>query len=707
MMSESAGRNVNSAPVQGNLLQAGQINAERFVVNVDAHGRPPVPRMLARDPLHRGFHNRAAELAELDRLLADARARGVPLTVVLSGMPGVGKTMLGLRWAHSVQEGFADGALVVELEATAPNGPASPFDLLGVLLRGLGVDDAALPPSEAERSGLLQTLLERRSVLVLLDDAATSRQVLPLLPSSAASCVVITSRQPLDVGAAEHVSLEPFEPGAALELLSRGLAMSEHDRIALDRLAEACGRLPLALRLAGTRLRGRRSIASFTERVLSRPDLLGQLHDEDDGPLLQLVFDACYEFLPAEQARAYRIAGLHPGPEFSAATAAVLLDVPTPDAEDLLEDLALGHLLEQVGEGRFRMHSLLHRHAAAKSREVDAPEPRAAALMRMADHYHEFAISRDHVLSRRWRLSETRYDRIPPAAGDRLRALRDMDAEHGNLLAAVRAADQLRRPEQVWQLCEALFPYQFDRNLHADLRTVNELGIAAAEELVNAGEPGARAVLARMLAQHASGSFAAHDDAAARTGFERALAVAVECGDARQEHTAVEWLGFLHERAGEPGTALECYDRARRIVLDRFPPERQARPLALHGMHAGRTVVELGRNAEAVALLRPAGEKFHELGERGNVAKCDLPLATAERHLGETVSARKRAERAYESFKELRIHVWRIDALELLARLNEDEGDAQSAAKCLSEAAELAAILGDPRAERLRGDGDR
>ncbi|MEV6238339.1 tetratricopeptide repeat protein [Lentzea sp. NPDC051838] len=109
-----------------------------------------------------------------------------PISVV-TGPAGVGKTALVVRWAHRNAGRFPDGVLYLDLRAHHPE-PAS-------LLRALGVQPPAAP---GEQISLWRTTIARRRVLLVLDDARDAEQVLPLLPGSGSSVVVVTSRNALN-----------------------------------------------------------------------------------------------------------------------------------------------------------------------------------------------------------------------------------------------------------------------------------------------------------------------------------------------------------------------------------------------------------------------------------------------------------------------------------------------------------------------------
>ncbi|GAA0521192.1 NB-ARC domain-containing protein [Saccharopolyspora thermophila] len=278
-----AWQNGNSGSVDGNLIQAGRI--DQLLMQFGGHREPPVPDMLTLDPRHLGFTNRTAELHELDRLWREAEQAGAPLVVVLSGMPGIGKTLTALRWAHRMREEFPGGIFVGDLHGSDPAGARTPAEVLGTFLGRLGLSGPALPSTEEERGAAFREITAYRRILVVLDDAATAAQVRALLPSSPTSAVLVTSRRELTFLASgiRSLPLAPFEEDAAVELLTEalgnGAAAEQH---ALRKLSEACGRHPMALQVLATQLGDRTSISSYVDRVA--PDLLRRLEVDGENP---------------------------------------------------------------------------------------------------------------------------------------------------------------------------------------------------------------------------------------------------------------------------------------------------------------------------------------------------------------------------------------------------------------------------------------
>ncbi|MCI2419998.1 NB-ARC domain-containing protein [Saccharopolyspora sp. K220] len=686
-------QNTNNADIAGNLLQVGR--ADQVVMNLGGHTEPPKPDMLTFNPEHFGFANRIAELAELDRLWRDAELAGSPLVVVLSGMPGIGKSLTALRWAHQMRAAFPGGIFVGDLRGSDPAGARTPAEVLGLFLGRLGLTGAALPPTEEERGAAFREITAQRRILMVLDDAGTAGQVRALLPSSPTSAVLVTSRRELTflTGGIRAMRVAPFEEDSAIELLAGSLGDGVAEVAALRKLSEACGRHPMALQVAAAQLRGRSAISSYVDRIT--PDLLRRLEADGENPL-EGPFEFGYLALSRDQQLAYRLLSCHPATDFSLFAAAALLDRPAADAEDLLRALSQASLLVPVGDERYRIHALLRQHARAK---LTAADDAWAARCRMVEYYHDFVMARDVVLSKRRRLS-SRYEAVVPAhrgEGAADRALVELEAERETLSALVGIAAEVELFDRAWQLCESLFPYFNDRSYFADLIEIHQIGIRAAEEL------GDHKALVRMHSQYGSAFYAVGEYDGAMRQFERCYDIAEQYDDAWGQQSAIEWRGLVDERRGKLDAALECFERSREVVQTRFEPERRPRPLALYRMHSGRVLTHAGRAAEALPRLVEAFEFFTGLGELANSAKVALSLAEAELRSQDLAAAARWGREALELCRSARMPADQAAALELLSEISARKGDEQAAAAQRREAGEIFAVLGDRRAQALLG----
>jgi hypothetical protein len=219
------------------------------------------------------FTGRSNELDSLTSLLAQRSSQELttPVVISISGKPGVGKSALAIHIAHIVAADFPDGQLYVDLRG-ADQERLEPAEVLGQLLRALGIAADAIPETLAERGAYYRSRLANARMLLCLDNAFDERQVRPLIPASANSVVLITTRAPLGTLPGAHsVILDVPDLADAVDLF-RSIAGAERvdaEPTESERVARRCGLLPLAIRIVGARLRSRPqwSVAHLADRL--------------------------------------------------------------------------------------------------------------------------------------------------------------------------------------------------------------------------------------------------------------------------------------------------------------------------------------------------------------------------------------------------------------------------------------------------------
>lgn len=354
------------------------------------------PRQLPREP--RIFVGRAEALVRLRALLAP-RDGGAPQAVVaVTGTAGAGKSTLAVRAAHAVSDHYPDGQLYVNLLGATPGvGRLGPLDLLGRLLRGLGVRAEAVPSDPDEAATLLRDRLTGRRTLIVLDDAAGPEQVRPLLGLPTGNALLVTSRESfavVDDCVAIRVGTMPHAEAVTMIAKLVGAQRVAADPAAATELAALCGRLPLALRLAAARL-AEDPYVRLADLNARLRDERRALHELESGDVavrasLQLSHDLLAGS-PHEGDRTAAAALCHLGvlrvPDATPEIVGALLDVPRDAAGRAVARLVRAHLAESGDHGRFRLHDLVRLFAIELAERHLTPRARDEALDRVLGLY--------------------------------------------------------------------------------------------------------------------------------------------------------------------------------------------------------------------------------------------------------------------------------------------------------------------------------
>ncbi|WBP86342.1 ATP-binding protein [Kitasatospora cathayae] len=334
------------------------------------------------------FTGRDEEMRTLVEALTPTSAEGLMIAAV-SGMGGVGKTTLAVHAAQRLRGHFPDGQLYANLRGMRED-PADPAVVLAGFLRALGVADSVIPDDQEGRAALYRTRLAGRRILVVLDDARNYPQIEALLPGTPDCAVVVTSRTTIpELPAAPQLRLDVLPTNKALALFRRiaGLERVAAEPEAAAALATRCGGLPLALRLAGSRLVARPawSLSDMVRLLDGSRWAMDAPAGGADG--LATCFRHSYDLLGDEEARLFRLMAIPRQPTTDTEGAAALAGLPPAETGRCLERLADLGLLETPVPDTYRFHDLLREFAAARSEEQDRPEERAAALTRLLDHF--------------------------------------------------------------------------------------------------------------------------------------------------------------------------------------------------------------------------------------------------------------------------------------------------------------------------------
>lgn len=363
-------------------------------------GRQQRPAQLPHDVA--GFTGREAELARLLALLPGG-GRAVVISAI-GGAAGIGKTALAVHFAHQVADRFPGGQLYINLRGFDPDhAPLLPSQALAQFLRALGLAPQHLPTEPGEQAALFRSQLADRRMLIVLDNAANIEQVRALLPGAPGCLVLVTSRNRLGGlvarHGAHHIALDALTPAEAIDLLAVtvGAERVAAERGAAAEVARLCGYLPLALRIAAEHIttRPHLTLADLIDDLANEDRRLDVLTTGDETTAIRMAFSWSYQALPADAAQAFRLLGLHDGPDITTSAAAALTGITAQRVRRLLDVLTTAHLIEQTGRDHYHLHDLLHIYAAERANAEETKQSRAEARHRiLAWHLHTPNVAR-------------------------------------------------------------------------------------------------------------------------------------------------------------------------------------------------------------------------------------------------------------------------------------------------------------------------
>jgi DNA-binding SARP family transcriptional activator/tetratricopeptide (TPR) repeat protein len=547
--------------------------------------RPTAPATLPR--ACPGLVGRPHEAEALTRLLAEPGTG----PIVVSGMPGVGKTALAVHGCRAVAGSFPDGQLFVDLGGVGA--PVSAHDALGQLLAALSMPHDDVPSTLAGRIDQYRSRLAGTRTLVLLDDADSAAQVRPLLPGDPGCSVVVTSRRRLDeLLTTEHghrVRVDVLPDEDARRMLD-GVAGRTVEPAAVEGLVQACGGLPLALRVAATRLTG------YPGRPVD-----DTLAIADENSSLHSTFDASYRALPPAAARLLLMFGLHPGGNADVHALAAMAKADLRTLRRPLETLVDAHLVRERDDGGYDVHPLVAAYTRSRTQAGLTAVERHQALLRMLDCYLVAIRDTDRLLAPHRIRLPSRYpaDQVAaPSFADPPAALRWLTARRPALLAVTHfAATRSLRPH-AWQLPYLLQTF-FSMHQHwTDWADTHREALAALHGVED--ERAMAVALATSLGECHAQQRRYHD---ALTWFRRALG---HCDEDREPGLAAACLHRIADVLTEQGLLAEAtdyLDRARALSRQaacragEAPRQSRSRPAAPVPAHPGRGSTDGRRQA--------------------------------------------------------------------------------------------------------------
>ncbi|MGZ0200613.1 ATP-binding protein, partial [Streptomyces sp. RM1] len=308
---------------------------------------------------------------------------------LITGKPGVGKTSLAVHVAYKMTEAYADGNLYADLRG-ADEKPAAPEEVMARFIHALGIPEDEIPTDPHARLDKYRSVTANRALVIVLDNAADERQVRPLCPPGGSAHVLITSRSRLrGLEGATRIDLDTFPLETAKDFLHRVIGQNARDSSpeAIHAVVDACGSLPLALRIAANRLTSTpgMKVRDLAIELSDQRNVLGSLEAGDLA--VRAAFNLSYRRLGKRAKSAFKRLSLAPGEDFGAGVCSALIDCSEPEARRTLEKLSEANLIESSSTyGRFRFHDLLKVYSREKGLK-DSKEKRAASLHRMLEWF--------------------------------------------------------------------------------------------------------------------------------------------------------------------------------------------------------------------------------------------------------------------------------------------------------------------------------
>ncbi|HEY1920292.1 MAG TPA: tetratricopeptide repeat protein [Streptosporangiaceae bacterium] len=602
------------------------------------------------------FTGRRSEFAMLTHLLEPTSGAGASGPVVISaigGTAGVGKTALAVQWAHQVADRFPGGQLYVNLRGYDPGQPMPAADALASFLRSLGMPGQDIPAATEERAAAYRSLVAGRPMLIVLDNAGTVEQIRPLLPGSPSCVTIVTSRDSLAGlvarDGARRLDLDLLPTAEAVALLRTLIGgRAEADPAATQALALRCARLPLALRVAAefAATRPHSPLADLVRELSDQReqlDLLGA--GGDPRTAVRAVFSWSYRHLDPAAARAFRLAGLHPGPYLDRPAIAALTGDTLAQAGRALDVLARAHLVQPAGPDRYSLHDLLRSYAAEQAATHDDCR---AALTRLFDYYlcaTGAAMDICYPAERHRRPAAPDTAAALPTLAGPAQALAWLDAQRASIVTVVGHAAAHDWPQHAVRLSATVFRY-LDTGGHFP----ESLSI-----------------------------FTCAREAARRTG------------DLAAEATALNSLGTVHMIQGRTAESADCLRRSLELYRQAGDQASQTYPLSNLGLLAwwsGRGQQARDYYEQALAVCRAAGDRTAEVYHLAR-------LSSVEQAEGHPERAIAQLELALALSRQSGHRDGQAMALTVLGRAEGRQGCYERAAEYLGQVIDLCLQTGD------------
>ncbi|MEV7231038.1 tetratricopeptide repeat protein [Polymorphospora sp. NPDC051019] len=670
------------------MVQAGALHG-----GVHVHQSMPAPPPKAERTLPAdvpGFVGRHDELARLLAAVTDAADGQVQAVAVhaVDGMAGIGKTALVVHAAHHLAARFPDGQRFIALRAHAPGQPrVDPAAALETLLQADGVAAEQIPAGLDARAGLWRHRMTDKKILLVLDDAADTNHVTPLLPAAPGCLVLITSRRKLTtLPGVTLLALDILPPDQAVELfIERAGHRALHEPEAVYRITALCGYLPLAITLTAARLHTHRTwtVTDIADDLTEARDRLAELASGDLA--ITAAFDLSYHDLSSDRQRLFRRLGLHPGPDLDRYATAALDNTTLTQARRSMEDLLEHNLITEPHRGRYRFHDLIAVHARILA-TTDPKTNQDAARDRLLDYYlHTATAAARHLPHHTSPTSPTTWPAPThaPTITNPEQATDWLTREQPNLVAAtVWAAAHhhpaaIGIPKALQSHLRAHGPWDLAQDLH-------HTALATARHIEN--QPAQAHTLTNLaIVQRLTGDYAA-----AATNSQQALDISQQFGDPHGQADALNALAGVQQATGDyAGAAInsqQALDICQRLG------QRHGQADALETLaHVLRAT---GDYAAAATNAQQALDLHQQLGNPHGQADALNALARVQHATGDYAAAATNAQQALDLHQQLGNPHGQAITLNTLARIQHATGNYAAAATTAQQALDISQQLG-------------
>ena len=622
---------------------------------------------------------RSNEIEAIQGFLKIASEASAPNVLVITGMPGVGKTALALQAASSAfsRGEFKRGAISIDFNgyAISINERVKPRQVLSSTLVALGYAETEYEPNIMFVR--LQTVLAEleasgERILFLFDNVSQVDQIEPLLPAVGAHRVIVTSRNSIAprLPSSDEVRLAPLSMEEAVEVVSQTARYSKDDRrddvqLGLLRLADICGCLPIALQLVGDILRSEQFSTPFelADELSSASTRLAGLEFED--ATIRAIFEGSYARLSNTAAKCFRFISVHPAQEFSVDSLSALLHADRIDIRRAFRALEGSHLIvRDLSQSTWTMHDLLRLYSVELFGAQDGSSAAIHAIASLNDYYFSTAEQANEWLN----ASSTVGERAAFRNWAEARAW--MSIEVSGIVASVRSAAERGDWDNSFRLAITLALYLDIMDDKAGCLAMAESALAAGTALQDKEKEG-RALNNLGLAlnsmqrfDEAKGVFLEarrkfrdvgnkSEEASVLMGLSdvlraegslqatiaplrRAGKLFLEAGDARGAGFAMTNLGISLHEGRNFKDAVEVLTFALKIHEETGARRAEASTLN----HLGTALMQSGKLSEGLSYLVRARECSEDLGDFSGWVSSTVNIGSVYREIGDYQTAR-------------------------------------------------------------------